>query len=141
MRHRLRRMVRDADVRTDWGGAGSAQVLENAGAIAKARGGDAHSIHHGEIEVVERGVLGIADVSPGLEGGSPCPGKEDGKVIVVVAVAIANAASVEDHALVEECALAFGDRTQFAEEVGELFEVEPVDLRDFLLFFVAVAVV
>ena len=56
---------------------------------------------------------------------------------MVVAVAVADAAAVDDHGVVEDRAVALADRLQLAEEVGELLDVELVDLRIFSCFFLS----
>ena len=71
----------------------------------------------------------------------PLPDQQDRQVVVVVAVAVADAAAVDDHAVVEQRAVAFLDRLQLAEQVGELLDVEAVDLLDLRLLLRVVAVV
>ncbi len=61
---------------------------------------------------------------------------------MVVGVAVADAAAVDDHAVVEDRRVfAVLGVLEFVEKVGELFEVEGVDLGDLGLFFGVVAVV
>src|SRR6185312_3138524 len=55
-----------------------------------------------------------------------------GKVIVIMAVAVADAASVNDHRMVEQGAVAVASRFQFTKEIRELLHMIAVDFRDFI---------
>ena len=67
--------------------------------------------------------------------------QENRQLIVVVAVAVADAGAVEEHHVVEQGAVAFFDCLQFGDEVVEVLSVELVDLGDlFELGFVAAVV-
>lgn len=98
-----------------------------------AAGGVAEFIEHAQVEVCKRHVLAEIDVAAGLEGAATVAGEYDGQVVVIVAVAIGNTAAVNDHRVVQQgfpvhifCGL------HFLKKVGELPEVEFVDLRDLL---------
>src|SRR5687767_15795271 len=76
----------------------------------------------------------------GLQRATRAACQQNWKVIVIVRVAVRNAAAVNDHRIVEQRAVAFLDRLQLIEEVAELPHVKLVDRRD-LLFLVQVAAV
>ena len=67
--------------------------------------------------------------------------QQDRQVVVGVGVAVADAAAVDDHAVVEQRAVALGDRLQLLEQVSQLGDVELVDLLDLLLLGRVAAVV
>ena len=85
--------------------------------------------------------LRVADVPAGLERAAALAGQQDRQVVVGVAVAVAVAAAVGDHAVVQQRAVAFRDRLQLAEQVGELLDVEGVDRADLVDLLRVVAVV
>src|SRR6516164_6056494 len=60
--------------------------------------------------------------------------QEDWQFVVVMTVAVAIAAAIHHHAVIQESPFPFGDGPQSLEEVSELRYVEPVDPGDFLLF-------
>jgi len=65
--------------------------------------------------------------APGISG------DDDGKIIVVVAVSIGNAATIDDHRVVKQglAVHVFGG-FEFIEEIGELLHVEDINLGDFI---------
>ena len=77
---------------------------------------------------------------PGLDGAAALAGEEDGQIVVVVAVAVADAAAVDDHGVVEEGPVAFADRFELAQQVSELLDVESVDLPELLVLLLVTAV-
>ena len=77
----------------------------------------------------------------GLDRAAAATGHEDRQVVVVVAVAVADAAAVDDHRVVKQRAIALTDRLQLAEQVGELFDVKAVDLLDLFMLVRVAAVV
>ena len=74
-------------------------------------------------------------MAPFLEAAAAAAGEDDREVVVVVAVGVTDAAAVDDHAVVEEGAVAFGEGFEFLEEVGKLGAVKLVDAGDFFEFF------
>ena len=60
---------------------------------------------------------------------APAAGEQDREVLVRVPVAVAQAAAVDDHRMVEQGALAIGRRLQLPEEAREELRVERIDLR------------
>ena len=64
---------------------------------------------------------------PVLMRAAALAGQQHRQVVVLVAVAVADGAAVGDHAVVEQRAVAFVDRLELAEEVGELLDVVGVD--------------
>lgn len=98
------------------------------------------------MQIRQRGFIGMFHHATGSDRAAPAPGEQDGQVLAIVEIAIAQRAAVEQQAIVEECAVAFLHRLQFADQVAELLDVEAVNrvqcievLR--LLFVVRVAVV
>jgi hypothetical protein len=57
---------------------------------------------------------------------------DDGKIMVLVLIAVREPAAVHDHRIVEQCAVAVSDRLELLEQVDELLDVILVDLRDLL---------
>ena len=69
------------------------------------------------------------------------PREHDRQVLVVVAVAVADAAAVNDHAVVKQRAVAFRNRFHLLQHVRELLDVEGVDFADLLQLVAVVLVV
>ena len=80
-------------------------------------------------------------VPPPLDRAAPFAGDEDREVVVVVAVAVADPAPVDDHRVVEDGAVPLADRAELVQEVGELLDVVEVDLLDLRLLVAVLAVV
>ena len=76
-----------------------------------------------------------------LERAAAASGEQHGQIVVRVRVAVGDAAAIDDHAIVEERALAFAHGLQAFEEVGELRHVEAIDLRQLRLLLRIAAVV
>src|SRR5437879_1811574 len=89
---------------------GLQQHIQAAGGIAKGFGADAHAVQHGHEEVVHRRVVRILNVAAGLDGARALACEEDRQVIVVVAVAVAQARAVDDHGVVQHRAVVLFDR-------------------------------
>ena len=51
-------------------------------------------------------------------------------VVVVVAVAVPDPAAVNDHAMIQQRAVALGNRLQSLQEVGQLLDMVAVDAAD-----------
>src|SRR5262245_25796023 len=108
------------------------QVVEPSGAIAEFLGRDAQPVQQGEEEVGHRRSLGILNVSSGLEAVIAAPQDDHRQIFVAVQIAVAEAAAIDDHAMIEQRAVAFSNRFQLPDEVGELFDVVAVDPGDLL---------
>ena len=75
--------------------------------------GGAHAVEHREVEVVQRRFwVSNLRCRPVLIVPPPLAGEEDRQVVVVVAVAVADAAAVDDHRVVEHVAVALADRPE-----------------------------
>src|SRR4029434_637838 len=70
------------------------------------------------------------DVAAGAYRPAAAASQKDREVVVVVRIAVAQAGTVDDHAVVEQRAVALAHRLELVEEVGELPRVERVDLRE-----------
>ena len=104
-----------------------------------ARSRDA--VEHGKKQVVQWRFAWEDEVAAGNDSASAAAGQEDRQVSVVVAVAVADPAAVNDHDTVKKRLVTFSRRLEFAQEVGELLDVESVDCADFPLLFGVAAVV
>ena len=110
-------------------------------AVAQSLGWRSDAIQHRKEKIRHRRLTFELDVTPALNRPATTTREQDGQVVVVVPVAIAQAGAIDDHAVVEQAPLPFLDRFQLVDEVGELRRVEPVYLRDLpLLLFVAAVV-
>ena len=74
------------------------------------------------------------------DGASPGAGHQDRKVFVVVAVAIAKATAVNDHAVVQQRTVAFTNGLQSPQQIRKLFHMEAVDFANFGEFLCVSAV-
>ena len=63
--------------------------------------------------------VGQFDVAPCFESAAAA-GKQNRQIVVIVAVAIADAAAVNDHGVIKERAIAIGRGFHLLQEVGEL---------------------
>src|SRR6266487_1452975 len=76
-------------------------------AVTDALSGDTHPVQHGEVEVGHRRLLVEFDVATRSQGAAATPGHENGQVVVVVTVAVADRAAINNHAVVEQCPFGF----------------------------------
>ena len=115
-----------------WNGVRQISRRDSAGpgAIAELRGRDSGPLEHREVQIIQGRLLGIDEVPAALDRAAALAGEEDRQVVVVVAVAVADPAAVDDHRMVEERPFALTDRPELLEQVGELLDVEAVDLLD-----------
>src|SRR5882724_9487515 len=94
-----------------WSARGSAtnpsDFFQLPRAVADALGGDAHAIEQGEVEIGHRRFFVELEMAARAERAAALAGKEDGKVVVIVAVAVADGAAINDHAIIEERTFAF----------------------------------
>jgi len=70
---------------------------------------------------------------PGCRAPPPRP-EQYREVVVIVTVAVPDAAAVDNHAVVQHAAVGLFHGFQFGQEPGELGGMKEVDLRDFELF-------
>src|SRR5579872_5843201 len=116
------------------------QISYFARAIADFVDRDTHSVKHGHEKIRHRGFGGVLYVAAWFKSSAAAAGQHGRKIFVQVAVAITEAAAVDDHGMIEQGSVAVLSRFQLREEVGELVDVEAVDLR-YLLDFVLVSLV
>jgi len=86
---------------------------------------DAHAIEQGQVQIVHGSLSAIRDVPA-----ARLAGKQDWKIIVLVLIAVAQAAAVDDLGMIEQRAVAIGNGFQLAEEIRELLHVISVYARD-----------
>ena len=115
---------------------------EATGAVSDGFGVDAHAVQEGEEQIVEGRILRESEVLALLFKRSRAAARQqDRQVIVVMAVAVADACAVDDHGVVEQGAVGFVDAVQLLQEIGDLLRVEFVDLRDLIELVGVTAVV
>src|ERR1017187_6530538 len=98
----------------------SRQSLQSTCAVAESGPRYAKPLQHRLPEVIERRSGRIPKIAACPEGAASASQEQDGKVFVAVPIGIGVSASKSDHAVVEKIAIAFFDRLEFADEVGEL---------------------
>ena len=108
------------------------ELRELAGGVAQGLAGDAEAVQHRDQQVAHRGAVRVAHVAPGLDRAATPPAEQDRQVVVVVSVAIADAATVDQHGIVQKALVAFLDALQLVEDVGKLLNMELVDQADLL---------
>ncbi len=117
------------------------QPFQLSRAVAQLFRRHAHAIEHAEIEVGERRFFLNADVLAGLERPAAFTGEQNRQLVVVVGVAVADAASQDDHGVVQKRSLAFPNSLQFFQHISELGDVKAINLGNLgLLVFVAAVV-
>jgi len=67
------------------------------GAVGQLFGRRTGPVEHGQVQVRQRRFLGISNMPPRLDGPAALGQQQDRQVVVVVAVAVADAAAVDDH--------------------------------------------
>ena len=87
---------------------------------------DVHAVQQGDVEIRHRRFRGIDDVASGLDAACSVTGQDHRQMIVLMAVAVAQAAAVDDHGMIEQRAVAVFCGFQFAQEIGELLHVDSV---------------
>ena len=78
------------------------QSRQRLGAIAEAVDGNVRLLEHGQEQVGHRGLGPALVMLAGPQGSSPFADQDDGQVDMVVPVAVADAAAVEDQGIVEQ---------------------------------------
>lgn len=113
----------------------SGNDFEFAGGIAHFLCSDTGTIQHREIEVGKRGFFWEDDVASGSDGAAATTGQNDGQVVVIVAIRISNPAAEDDHAIIEQGAVAFFDRFELLKEISELGGVKLIYFGQHLQLF------
>src|SRR5688572_22570997 len=75
-------------------------------------------------------------MAAGLNSAPAFASQEHRQIVVVVTVAIAQSASINNHAVIQQGAFSLSDRLQFVDEVRELSRVKSIDFGDLPLFLV-----
>jgi len=114
-------------------------ILELSRAIADALGRDADTLEHRKEEVGHWRFLAEFHVTTGVQDSAAFAGKQDGQIIMIVCVAIANGAAINDHAIVQERSFPFTNGFQFFKKISKVGHVEAIDLGNFLLLRLIVA--
>lgn len=96
--------------------------------VADFFGGDAHTLHHADVEAGEGGVVVGFEVTAGFELAVGTAGQDDRDVLGGVGIAIADAGSEKDHGVVEDVGAALGKTLHFLKQIGKLCGVPGVDL-------------
>ena len=68
-------------------------------------------------------------------------GQQDRKIVVIVAVAVLNTASVNEQRVIEERRVTFAYGLHFAKQIGELLNMKVIDATDLALFFLIASMV
>ena len=110
-------------------------------AVAEVRHLGVHAVEYGNPEVVQRRFFAVFDVPARLDRAAAAAGEQNRQVVVIVGVAVGVAAAVDDHAVVQQRAVALLDALQLRQQVGELLDVELVDVADLRLLLLVAAVV
>jgi len=100
--------------------------VESARAVAEALLLRARATQHADVQVGHRRLL-VADEMPTA---APNAHREHGKIVVVVAIAVADAARVDDRRRIEQRAGTRLSRVQSLQERGEALDMESVDRAD-----------
>src|SRR5579884_1381510 len=115
------------------------QLLQTACAVADGLGMNAHTVEQGEEQVRHRGSVRVVQMTPRFDRARALAGQQDRQVVMVVAVAIADARAVDDHRIIEQRTLALADGLHLFQQVGQLGDMEAVDLADLVLFLLVPA--
>ena len=110
-------------------------------AVAQSVEVDLHAVEHRDPEVIQRGFLGVDDVAALLERAAGSASEDQREVVVVVGIAVGVAAAVGQHAVVQQRAVSLFDRVQLLQQVGQLLDVERVDVANLFHLGFVVAVV
>src|SRR5262245_8384531 len=102
----------------------SRKVFELAGTVTQPVHMNIHAVQHAQEQIRQRRFPPVNNVPPRFQRAAALAGDEDGQVVVVVPVAVAVAAAVDEHALVEQRAVAFANGLQLGQEIRELRDME-----------------
>src|SRR5690242_246100 len=78
-----------------------AQIVEMTLTVAEVIRGNTHCIEHAQVQTGDRCTLRVPYMPPGAKG-MRASGKQNGKIVVVMAIAVADAAAVHHHCFVEK---------------------------------------
>src|SRR3954462_13848825 len=106
-------------------------MLDPSGTVANLFGGYAHPIQQRQVEVRHRRVFGIDDVIVAAEAAAATD-DEDGKVFVEMAIAVAQAAAVDDDRVVQQRTVSIRRLLELTDESREPLPVPRVPDRDLL---------
>src|SRR5437763_13492845 len=93
------------------------QRVDLASAVGERIETNADSVEQGQVQIRERRRLDVLDVAAAANLPGSAAGDDNRQVYVVVNVGITHAAAVQIQRMVEQCAVAIGDRGQPLEEV------------------------
>ena len=93
---------------------------------------DADAVQQRHVEIRQGRPVLVFDVPPTLQAGRGAAGDQNREVHVVVQTRVAHPASVQEHGVVEQRALAVRRGLQLPEEIGEQRHMERADLGDLL---------
>ncbi len=93
-------------------------MLDPAGTVAELFGRNSHPIEQRQVQVRHRRVFGIDDVVVATEAAAATD-DEDRKVFVEMAIAVAQAAAVDDDRVVEERPVTIRRVLELADEPGK----------------------
>ena len=97
-------------------------------AIAEFLQVDFHTIEQRQPQIADRRFLREYHVPTGLERARTAAGHEDGQVLMIVRVAIMDAASVSDHRMVKQRSWPLLNRLELGQEVSQLLGMKDIDL-------------
>ena len=117
------------------------QAVDFPIAVAEGIQTDSCLVQQGEVQVCQWRWLVVANVPVALHAIGCTSCDDDWQVGVIVNVVIADAASVEQHYVVEQRAISFRRGLELLQILGEQRNVEGIDLRHALDFFRVVAMV
>ena len=86
------------------------ETVEPPRAIAVRFDRHAHPVEQGQVEIGQRRLVGIPDMTSGINASTTTTGKENWQIFVVVLVAVTDPASVHNHAVVQQRPVALADR-------------------------------
>ena len=117
------------------------QHVQLAGGVADGLRRNPDAIQHREEEVGHRGAVFVLDVPPCLHGAAALARDQDREVVVVVAIRIGDTATVDEHRVVEEGAVRLLNGFHPIQDIGELLDMERIDLLKLVELFRVLAVV
>ena len=96
----------------EWSGAGLGKlgkIIQLAGAVAESVHRRSSPVEDGEIKVGHGRVLRIFHVPACLNCAAAFASEDDWQFVMIVTIAITDAAAVNDHAIIQQTAFAFAD--------------------------------
>lgn len=102
-------------------------MLNLAGAVAQALGWNSHSVQHGQEQIIQRSSIRIDRMDALVNCAASTPCHQNWKIVMVVAITVTNASTVDNHRVVQKRSLRLLDCMHFLENVAELGNVELID--------------